>query len=375
MDERLVDWGASGRVDRYYARLVDPLTLSEVGEVQLRDSGSSITYSYSSDNHVEATIDLAEGDYLQGQQQRMIRVYDEVRIGGFDQSYCLGTFFVANLTNNSKFGREQRKLSCYGPMYRFTQDYMAEDFSRPLGSNCVDNIRYIVEQHGGTLVVNGDVDTSQVHTKDINFPVGSNLADTLNTYAGWINAEIVTVNDGTLMLRHYYSPQDLSPVYTFEEGANCVYTPGLEFETNRDEPINRVIAFYSREKNQPDPNKANYDPYPLMDSCHVELGPAEPFSFENCGRYRTQVMEVQQPATHEDLVAFAQRVLETSAASILNVSIEHVGIPWLRVGDLVKYVNNRDPGRANVCYAIVDEMAINSLSPLCMTKTKLRCYY
>ena len=383
--EQNVDWGDSGRVDWYTAKTVDPFTLTELDQVYLKESASSVTYSYGSENHMQATIDLAEGDYLQnpiesgmgvpgGSQQRMVRLYHHVSVGSFSNSYCMGTFFVANLTNNSLYGRQQRKLSCYGPMYRFSQDYMAEDFIRSAGSNCVDNIRYIIEQHGGTLTLSSEVDASRTHTVDVNIPVGFNLAEALNIYSGWIGCEMVSGDDGTLQLRKYVAPRDRSPVYTFEEGANCVYLPGIEFEVNRDEPVNRVIAYFSRERKQDDPSKDNYDPYPLSDSCHVELNPASSFSYENCGRYRTQVMQVSEPCSHEELVAQAQRALDESSASILYLNIEHAGIPWLRVGDCVRYVNNRDQGKVNVTTAIIEEMSVQSLGPLCMTKTKLRCY-
>lgn len=373
--ERSVDWGSSGRVDWYTARTVDPFTLTEIDEIYLKEDSSSVTYSYGSENHVQATIDLAEGDYLaqsgamlQGTQQRMVRLYHHVSIGSFSSSYCMGTFFVANLTNNSLYGRESRKLSCYGPMYRFTQDYMAEDFIRSAGTNCIENMRYIIENHGGTLTLSSEVDAGRTHTVDVNIPVGFNLGEALNIYAGWIGCEIVSGDDGTLQLRKYVPPKERSPVYTFEEGANCAYLPGIEFEVNRDEPINRVVAYFSRERKQDD------DPYPLSDSCHVELNPAASFSYENCGRFRTMVMQVSEPCSHEELVAQAQRALDESSASILYLHIQHAGIPWLRAGDCVRYVNNTDQGKQNVTTAIIEEMSIQSLGPLCMTRTKLRCY-
>ena len=380
-DSTMVDWGAPGRVDWFTARTVDPFTLTEIDDVYIEESASSVTYSYTSENHSEATIKLAEGDYLgksetvlQGTQQRMMRLYHHVSVGSFSNSYCMGTFFVANVTNNSLYGRQQRNLSCYGPMYRFTQDYMAEDFVRSAGTNCVDNMRFIIEKHGGKLVLESDVDATRTHTRDVQIPVGFNLGEALNIYAGWIGCELVSGDDGTIVLRRYVPPRDRSPVYEFDEGSNCVYLPGIEFEVNRDDPINRVIAYFSREKKQDDPSKDNYDPYPLSDSCHVELNDANTFSYRNCGRYRTQVIQVSEPCSHEDLVAQAQRALDESSASILYLNIEHASIPWLRAGDCVRYVNNIDQGHPNVTTAIIEEMSLQGLGPMQTCKTKLRCY-
>ena len=63
--ERSVDWGSSGRVDWYTARTVDPFTLTEIDEIYLKEGSSSVTYSYGSENHMQATIQVALRLYQQ----------------------------------------------------------------------------------------------------------------------------------------------------------------------------------------------------------------------------------------------------------------------------------------------------------------------
>lgn len=366
--ESSVDWGASGRTDSYSFALVDPFTLGEVGTMEAEESASSITYSYTSENHMQASLDVALGDYMQDGYHRMVRVYHDVTVGGFSGRYSMGTFFVENVSNSALNGMERRKLSCYGPMWRYTQDVLARDFVRHVGDNVVDCIRDIIQYDGGKLSIGDGVDTSRTHTREIFFSVGYNRADTLNMYASWINCEIVSGYDGTIVLRGYTPPGDRLPIYTFENGANCVYLPGADVTTNRDEPINRVVAYFSRE------SKPDDDPYPLSDSCYINVPESHPFSFERCGRRRTEVMQVSDPCDHETLVAQAQRRLDEGSAEITYVEIEHANVPFLKVGDCVRYVNGVDFKQGYETTAIIEEMSVQSLGPMCMTKTKLRCY-
>lgn len=78
-----VDWGAPGRVDRYEGVLVDPFTLTETGTVEL-DPGSSLSWSYNTENQLQGSLQLLEGDYRMGGYDQMIRVKHTVTIG---QSY------------------------------------------------------------------------------------------------------------------------------------------------------------------------------------------------------------------------------------------------------------------------------------------------
>ena len=379
MLENNADWGASGRTTSYSATLVDPFSLTETvsPDLELNLEGTSITYAYESDNHMEATIDLLSGDYRTTEGSRyemdkMIRIYQTVGIDNEYGTYCMGTFYVSNLSNSSKFGMQKRKLTCYGPMWAFTQDVFARDFNRSAGQNCWDCMTDIVDYDNGHMRPGDGFDTSRTHTVDVWFPIGSNRAEALNKYAGWLNSEIVSDMDGYLRIRPYVAMSARDPVYTFEEGVNCIYLPGIEWETNRDEPINRVVAYFSRESKQDDPSKENYDPFPLSDYVYVDLPDSAEWSYARCGRRRTETLHITDPCSHEDLTATAQRELDEKSHANLYINIEHAGIPWLRVGDCVTYKNSNDFGEALVSKCVITEMSIGSLSPYCMTKTKMK---
>ena len=81
-----------------------------------------------------------------------------------------------------------------------------------------------------------------------------------------------------------------------------------------------------------------------------------------------RVVDERAPLPKVDLA-----VLAAILSSSLDITIEHAGVPGLMVGDCVEYQNGIDY-RDNVMVqkCIVMEMSVSSLSPMCMTQTKLR---
>ncbi len=358
-----VDWGASDRVDEYHFELVDPFTLATITRLDSVYGASSLTWAYDSDTGLQGTLDLGEGDYLQGGYHRMVRVIHDVTVGGRSVRETMGTLFVANVTNDVVCGRSSRALTCYGPLWRYTQDVLPEDFSRAVGTNVVQNIRDLVESVGGKLRVMDGVNDQRTNTVAKFFPVGTNLAEVLRTYAGWLNAEIRGGDDGTIELLHYESYADRSPVYTFADGTASIATEGVKWETNRDEPINRVVAYFSRESKQKD------DTFPLSDSCYIDLPESASVSYERCGRRRTQVVQVTEPCSHADLIAQAQRAMDQSSAAYLDITFDHAGVPGLRAGDCVHVVNSAAEIDANF---VILQMRVSALLPGCPTQSKMR---
>ena len=108
------DWGASGRVDTYSLKAVDPFTLKNVETLQFDPSSSSITEAYYSDNYSSASITLEGSDYVKDGSERLLRIYHDVTAGdGTKFSEVLGTFFVDSMTRNAKWHRQSRNLACY----------------------------------------------------------------------------------------------------------------------------------------------------------------------------------------------------------------------------------------------------------------------
>lgn len=363
---QVIDWGASGRVDTYSFAMVDPFTLSEVSVAEAKAGTSSLTWAYDSDNQLQGTLDIDAANYHVDGMYYMVRVYHEVDIGSYHDKSPMGTLFVSNLTNEAQMGHSGRRLTCYGPMWRYTQDYLDHDVVGHAGDNCADIVRSVVEEVGGKISFIDGFNTAKTHTMDILWPIGTNRAEVLYTYAGWLNAEIVTQPDGSIAMRPYIDYASRAPVYAFEAGDNCIYKSGITWETNRDEPTNRVVAYFSREQKQED------DPYPLSDSVTLDLPSSADFSYAHTGRRRTEVLQVTEPCDHASLQSQAQRLLDSTSGAWLDIVIEHASVPFLKVGDCVSFENRYDHDAPFRTSCIVMEMSVSSLAPFCMTQTKLR---
>ena len=127
-----------------------------------------------------------------------------------------------------------------------------------------------------------------------------------------------------------------------------------------------MVAYFSRESKQDD------DAYPLSDSVTVDLPDSADFSYAHTGRRRTDVLEVTEPCDHASLQSQAQRLLDSSSGAWLDIVIEHASVPFLKVGDCVSFENKYDHDAPFRLSCIVMEMSVSSLSPFCMTQTKLR---
>ena len=358
-----VDWGATGRTDSFHYETVDPFTLQTLNTFEALSDGSSITWAYESDSQLSATLDVGPGNYIENEFYRMVRIIHEIEVQGYHHEHVMATMFVSNASNTVLYNTNSRKLSCYGPLYRYTQDVLPEDFSRDVGTNVVDSIRDLVEGVGGTFVIGDGVDTSRTNTTAKFFSIGTNLMEVINTFAGWIGCEIVGGDDGETIIRPYIPFDQRAPVYTFKRGEASIYLDQLNFDTNRDEPINRVVAYYSREKKQ------DNDPWPLSDSVLIDVPNTSSYSYERCGRRRTEVVQVSQPASQDDLMALAQRTLDSSSMAYLDMTIEHAFVPGLHVGDCVRFESSYSHFTGD--YVIV-QMRVSSLSPMCMTQSKMR---
>ena len=364
----MIDYGKSGRRDSFSFHLVDPFSLQETGEtIDVEEGASSITWGFYTDNKCSGSLKMLNS----ANKDKLVRVNQAIVIGDTRIDVTLGTFFVDSSGTSAKYRRIERDAAIYSTMWRFTQDILVTDFWHPLGTNVVDEIRYLVEVDGGKLSVGEGVNTERTHTRDIWFEIGENRAKVLNTIAGWIDCQVGVDPYGYITLDPYISPANKAVRYTFEAGSNCVYVPGVDISDTSADAVNRVLAYFSRSSKQDDPEKDNYDPYPLTDSVWVDLPEGHKFSYERIGRRRSYVMKLTEPCSHEELTAKAQRYLDENCGSVQYYEIEHVSIPTLRAGDVVRYINDIDYEEPIDCKCLVSEMSM-TLKPGAPCKTKLK---
>lgn len=351
------DWAMSGRRDAYRFVTADPFTLSDVGQIEMIPSECSITYGYYTDNY--ATARLTAPDSYDG---GLIRIYHNVTLpDGTDEEECLGTFFVDSVERNATAGMVRQSMDCYSTLWRLSQDALAEDYVVARNTVCLNGLGGLITAEGARAMVYPGVDAEKTHTIDFRIATGENRLDAVNAYAGWCGWTVGVDDYGYQTIEVYTPPANRSPSYTFEAGANCVYVPDSS-ETFTGDVCNRVVARWSREK-APD----GFNGVTSMRSV-ADLPKGNPYSFEACGRRITHVLDVD-PCSQAELNAKAQQYLAQHDAAIRYFEIEHVGIPYLRPGMTVTYIDERNED-ALLCE--VTQMDIGTLGPLCMTKTKLK---
>lgn len=359
----MTDWGMSGRRDSYEFRLVDPFTLQETGgSLEVVDGSSNVTWGEDTDNLVSASIHVA-GAVPGG---RLVRVHHAISLpDGTDHSEVLGTFFLDFSDEDAMYGSVDLQASAYSTLIRFTDCYLVQDFVRGVGTNIVDEVRDIVEADGGRLRVGSAVDTTQTHTIPIWFGAGTVRSEVLETIAGWTGCELGVDDNGYVTWDKYVPPLSRAVKYRFEAGANCTYLPGYKASDNGRETYNRVVAEFSRQ------SKQDGDPYPLADSAFVDLPDSHPYSYARIGRRKDYHLDVSDPCTHSELQSQAKRYLYEHSGGVRYYEIEHVGIPGLRTGDRVEWVNEEDGARPLRLSCIVDQISMD-LGPGAMCKTKLK---
>ena len=358
-------WGQSDRRDSYSLRMVDPFTLEDCGGLDFDPEACSITWDAAGDNFAQASISIAGDGLARVGYDRLMRVVHRCEAGGVVVDDVLGTFFVDRAPRSVGRGLDSCTADCYSTLYRMTQDVLADDLSRPKGTKVASIISDVVTEVGGVLSVGlrateGDVGASG----QIFFPLGTNRAECLRSLAGFIGCRIGVDPWGRVTLERALGSSEIAPSYEFEAGANCVCLPGRTDDEGIDEPINRVVAYWSRTAED------ESDGLGVTGRCVVDLDPGDRYSYERCGRRRTYVLKLSQAYTAKELENQARAYLADHSGSTRYVEIEHVRVPGLNAGDVVIYRGGPNDPANMTCQ--IEQMSVSALGKGCMTKSKMR---
>lgn len=351
----MTDWGASGRRDTYWAELVDPFTLDATGELDIVDGSCDVTYGYYTD-HVYSGKVATIGGWQPGS---LVRLWHRVEVDGDTVEEPLATMFVDKRPVKSIFGRDDTDLDCYSVLYRFSKDCFTSTYTVKKGTQVSTAIKSLVESRWGKLTIDSRTSTRTLN-KDVSYENGSVMLTALNDLAGQINAEIMPDGLGNLVLQPYQAPKDKPIAYTFD-AENSTYIAGYSRDDGTGESYNRALVFYSVSSGSPSTRRSVKD-----------LPDTDPMSRQHIGMYKTIVSKLTDRVyTQAELDKLAQQLLDENKAGEDYIEIEHVGIPGLKVGDVVRYINDTDSPVPLDVNCIITEMNV-SLKPGCMTKTKMR---
>ena len=349
------DYAQSGRNDHYTAFLVDPFTLNETGEtIQLQDGSSSLTWNLYGDNILSGSLSMLNST----NNKKLVRIKHTMTFpDGETETETLGTLFINNTGFNAKYKLITRNLDCYSTYWRFTQDSTMMDFFRPEGYNVVQAIRDIVEVDGGLLRVMPGVDVDRCFGNDIWFERKTVRSTVINTMAGWINAEVTIDPDGYIVLQPYVTPNQKPIKYTFESGYNCTYISVLDYEENLDGCYNRCVVAWSTSESS--------------NVIFEDLPASDPYSYESIGRKVTNYIDLTEETSEEDMRAMALDFLDRNHTSIEYVEIEAVYNPALKVGNVVRYINDTDYPTVVSLKCMITQIDM-TLGNGCMCKIKMK---
>lgn len=351
----MTDWGASGRTDYYRATLVDPFTLADVGDLDIVPASTSLTFGYYTDNAYSGSVEVV--GRFSGACDYLVRLWQRTAVDGHDAERALATMFVDSSPRSMIYGKETTKLSCYSTLYRFTQDVCTSAYTAKAGERVQDLIRKLIQSRGGVCIIDGDLGDKAL-VKSHSYDIGTPLSNILNDMCGWISATLGCDEMGRITVTPYAEPRKRPATFTFDAG-NSLYVPGIDVSDNKGEVCNISVAYYSSSKKTI--RKV------------AELPESDRYSFANIGRYIPIVTKLTDDsyATDAKVQAEADRVLAENRGLVRNYEIEHVGIPDLRPGDVVNYLNDSDGIEPVQVTAMVVEMDF-SLTPGQKTKTKLK---
>lgn len=349
-----IDWGRSGRRDSYDFYLVNPFTLQENGEIEVDAADSSLTWGYGTENILSGSLTAVNST----SRDNLIRVKHTISFpDGYEYNHTLGTLFVDNSGNSAKFKKVLRSLDCYSTLWRFTQDCLVEDYYKPAGTNVVEALNEFVNWDGGMLLLGTNVNNSSTLASDIWHEIETNRAEVMRDLATRMGCEINVSPEGFIVVDGYIPVMNRPVSYTFEAGSNCNYLPGVEMTDSTEGAVNRVVAYYSTDN--------------ATDRAMVDLEYFEPFSYNVIGRRVSKFLKVDSPVSNDELYNLAFNYLHANKGTTQFFEIEHVYIPDVQIGKLVRYINQSDFETPIDSICLVEQMDM-TLGPGGMCKTKLR---
>lgn len=359
----MTDWAASGRRDSYELVAVDPFSLEETGAVDFEPSATSVTFAKDSETGASASIAVWADSWSMVGCNRLLRIKHTAVVGDEYRQETLGTFFVADPPAVERYGRWRQTLACYSTQLRYTGDVLGDDLSLKRGAKCVPAVVALAQGVGGKVAVGLRATENDAGlTSAVLFRVGDSLSETMQTLLALAGCRMRADDDGLTVIERDLDAAEVAPSHTFEDGSGGTCQDGAEWVYGDGDWYNRVVAMWSREA-LPSPDDGLG--YSMRSVADLDRGHAH--SYESTGRRATYVLQLADACTASELAGRAQRALKGVADQPRYVTVDHVGVPGLRVRDTVVY---RRGAARYTCE--VDQMEIAALGPLMMTKSKLR---
>lgn len=158
---------ANSRVDRFRFELLND-SLTSLGFLDDVEIAGSVTYAHDSDIKRTATITIVETPATVGIKYETDRIkpyYDLLMPDGMWARFPLGVFLLTSPTRSIKGGIVTRDVAAYDLTAVLTQDKTPDRYALPIGTNVVDTVRDIMDDHHLNYLI-GDADDVLTAAKD-----------------------------------------------------------------------------------------------------------------------------------------------------------------------------------------------------------------
>lgn len=267
-----------------------------------------------------------------------VQIRPHVTIKGLSEA-ALGTFLPSTPISTYKDGSQTWDVELLDRTSMISEDYFSQTYSIPDGVNVVDRVWEILRSTGAAVgnpppassLPSGVATTL---TKGRTWEAGTNKLTIVNDIleaAGymplWADAE------GKFRLSKSVAAKNRPVAYEFVDGENCIYKPEFTVEQDIYSIPNRVVMI-----GQGDSDTAA----PVATATNTDR--RSPSSYQNRGRWITDVTRGVDAESQAELQAKANAKLEQLTAAQSVVTIEHGPVPGLRANQVVRFARHGGAG-------------------------------
>ena len=340
-----IDWTIP-RLGVYRFHRVAYVGRQELEELTTIQPGGRITRNLGAELKEEGKLPCVE---LPSLGDDLIRIYYVVEDdAGQEARLALATMHAVKPKADYTAAAETAGLSLVSALLTLQQAKLSTSLTIPAGTVAVDaagaictalGLPYVASASSRALTSNASWNAGDTRLKVVNY---------LLDVGGFWSAQVD--GWGRVVFAPYEDPRRRAPVWTFRDGANCIYRPEFTVETDAWDIPNVCVLTSS-------------SPAAALCGSYTNDDPASPYSTVTRGREITLAETVDDAVDVPDLNARAEKRLTLGTATTERVGFEHAYAP-VTIGDVVDFGSSRHGLDMRVTIQAQDL----TLTPPCPTK-------
>ena len=314
--------------------------------------GGSVVYTSAKSVHGSASLTVADNG--QSVDWLTARIRPVVTIAGYGDT-ALGVFLAAEAPESWGDTGRVWAIKLLDKCTILDQDAVDEAYALAAGAVVTDEVVTLIESTGETNIA--VTPSSATLVNPLVWPAGTTKLQIVNDLLSTINYFSLFCNgDGQFRGEPYVKPASRPVVWSFLDGSDCIYLPGLTKDVDLFAIPNKVIAI-----TQGDGDTA------ALTSTATNTDPASPYSTVSRGRTITYVVAGVEAADQATLDDFAERRLIELTTPTASIEIQHAFVPDLAFNRAVQF--RRTPAGIDARH-VVSKTEI-SLDPTALAKSTL----